>query len=51
MTQGQTQSVDSGEEGSPRLERCNYHQDIVYIKTGLLKLMRVIQEVNILLIK
>uniref|UniRef100_A0A0C9QJD5 BUD2 protein n=1 Tax=Fopius arisanus TaxID=64838 RepID=A0A0C9QJD5_9HYME len=38
-------SLDSGDEESPRLERCNYHQDIVSIKTGLLKLMRVVQEV------
>ncbi|XP_011305655.1 uncharacterized protein [Fopius arisanus] len=37
-------SLDSGDEESPRLERCNYHQDIVSIKTGLLKLMRVVQE-------
>ncbi|XP_015117670.1 uncharacterized protein LOC107041581 isoform X1 [Diachasma alloeum] len=37
-------SLDSGDEGSPRLEKCNYHQDIVSIKTGLLKLMRVVQE-------
>ncbi|XP_074104571.1 uncharacterized protein LOC141531009 isoform X3 [Cotesia typhae] len=41
---GQSPSLDSGDEGSPRLERCNYQQDIVYIKTGLLKLMRIIQE-------
>ncbi|KAG8037132.1 hypothetical protein G9C98_004454 [Cotesia typhae] len=31
---GQSPSLDSGDEGSPRLERCNYQQDIVYIKTG-----------------
>ncbi|XP_034944330.1 probable serine/threonine-protein kinase DDB_G0282963 isoform X2 [Chelonus insularis] len=41
---GQSPNIDSGDEGSPRLERCNYHQDLVHIKAGLLKLMRIIQE-------
>ncbi|XP_044011488.1 M-phase inducer phosphatase isoform X3 [Aphidius gifuensis] len=44
----QSPSLDSGDEGSPRLERVNYHQDIVSIKTGLLKLMRVVQEAETL---
>lgn len=44
----QSPSLDSGDEGSLRVERFTYHQDIVSIKTGLLKLMRVVQEAETL---
>ena len=46
--QVQSPSLDSGDEGSLRLERGTYSymfQDIVSIKTMLLKLKRVLQEV------
>ncbi|XP_043273690.1 uncharacterized protein [Venturia canescens] len=44
----QSPSLDSGDEGSLRVERFTYHQDIVSIKTDLLKLMRVVQEAETL---